>query len=46
MSDSVFEQPSRRSFIKIGGLAIGGLALAACAPAANTGASGGATGGT
>ena len=46
MSHSVFEQPSRRSFIKIGGLAIGGLALAACAPAANTGASSGATGGT
>jgi peptide/nickel transport system substrate-binding protein len=41
MSDSVFGQPSRRSFIKIGGLAIGGLALAACAPAANTGSSAG-----
>ena len=46
MSDSVFERPSRRSFIMIGGLAVGGLALAACAPAANTGASSGATGGT
>ncbi len=41
MSDSVFGQPSRRSFIKIGGLAIGGLALAACAPAASTGSSAG-----
>ncbi|MDR1808694.1 MAG: ABC transporter substrate-binding protein [Propionibacteriaceae bacterium] len=30
MSDSVFEKPSRRSFLKLGGVAIGGLALAAC----------------
>ncbi|MGV8908065.1 MAG: ABC transporter substrate-binding protein [Propionicimonas sp.] len=43
MSDSVFERPSRRSFIKIGGLAIGGLALAACAPAASTGSTGGSS---
>lgn len=45
MSDSVFQQPSRRAFITIGGLAIGGLAFAACAPAASTGSTG-ATGGT
>ena len=45
MSDSVFERPSRRSFIKIGGLAVGGFALAACAPAASGGSSG-ATGAT
>ena len=45
MSDSVFQQPSRRAFITIGGLAIGGLAFAACAPKASTGSTG-ATGGT
>ncbi len=45
MSDSVFQQPSRRAFITIGGLAIGGLAFAACAPNASTGSTG-ATGGT
>ena len=43
MTDPVFGLPSRRSFLKLGGLAVGGLALAACggAPRASTSASGG-----
>ncbi len=43
MSDPVFGLPSRRSFLKLGGLAVGGLALAACAgtPAATSTATGG-----
>ena len=38
MSDPVFGLPSRRSFLKLSGLAVGGLALAACAgtPAATS----------
>ncbi len=38
MSDSIFEKPSRRSFIKLGGVVAGSIALAACA-----GKSGGTT---
>lgn len=45
MSDSVFAHPSRRSFLKLSGLAVGGLALAACggSPQATGTAGGGAT---
>ncbi|MGC3994341.1 MAG: ABC transporter substrate-binding protein [Propionicimonas sp.] len=36
MSESIFEKPSRRSFIKLGGVVAGGLALAACAGGGTT----------
>ena len=43
MSESIFEKPSRRSFIKLGGIVAGSIALAACA--GNSGGTGTATGG-
>lgn len=44
MSESIFEKPSRRSFIKLGGIVAGSIALAACA--GNNSGGGTATGGT
>jgi peptide/nickel transport system substrate-binding protein len=44
MSESIFEKPSRRSFIKLGGIVAGGIALAACS--GNPGGGSTATGGT
>ncbi|MCB0910263.1 MAG: twin-arginine translocation signal domain-containing protein [Propionibacteriaceae bacterium] len=47
MSDSIFEKPSRRSFLKLGGVVAGSIALAACAGSGSGGtASGGASGET
>ena len=45
MSDSIFEKPSRRSFLKLGGVVAGSIALAACAGGGSGGstASGGAS---
>jgi len=47
MSDSIFEKPSRRSFLKLGGVVAGSIALAACAGGGSGGstASGGASAG-
>ncbi len=48
MSDSIFEKPSRRSFLKLGGVVAGSIALAACAGSGTSGggaASGSASGG-
>ena len=44
MSESIFEKPSRRSFIKLGGIVAGGIALAACS--GNSGGGGGAATGS
>ncbi len=43
MSESIFEKPSRRSFLKLGGVVAGSIALAACAGGGSGG--GAATGG-
>lgn len=47
MSDSIFEKPSRRSFLKLGGVVAGSIALAACAGGGSGGStsSGGASAG-
>lgn len=46
MSESMFEKPSRRSFIKLGGVVAGSLALAACAGGGGGTATTNASGGT